>query len=153
MGFFNLLMIRKIFHSNRLTFKQNPLNRKESQFTFAVMAFDVYFFILNFPLSLFYILYDVNFYTGAFTANQEFGALYNMLLNVMVDLSFCVQAFSFFTNLAFNKLFRQTFLLIVGKLFGIAKFRRIQPTTSNSNSTHPKTQTKARNPAQNIAVL
>ena len=134
MIFFNILMIRKIFHTNRATFKQNSLSRKESHFTIAVMAFDAYFFLLNFPGSLFYILYDVNYYSGAFAANPEFGVLYNMILGIMVNLSFCEQTFSFFTNLAFNKLFRQTFLQLFGRIFGIERFMRIHPSTDMNSS-------------------
>jgi hypothetical protein len=144
MLFFNVLMIRKIFRNSRSSFKQTSLSRKEANFTIAVMAFDVYFFVLNFPLSVFYILYDVHYYSGVLSTNSEFGALYNLVLNVMVNFSFCVQTFSFFMNLAFNKVFRQTLLQLIGALFGIAGLRRIHPSSdkNNSNSTQTQTQTK-----------
>lgn len=142
MLFFNLLMIRKIFNNSRASFKQNSLSRKEFQFTFAVMAFDAYFFILNFPTSVFYILFDVNYYSGAFTVNPQFGALYNLLLGVMVNLSFCEQTFTFFMNFAFNKLFRQTLLHIIGRIFGISRFTSIHPTTSNNSMSQNQSLTQ-----------
>ena len=146
---FNLLMIRKIFNKNRSSFKQSSLCRKESQFTIAVMSFDAYFFILNFPLSVFYIFYDVHFYSGELSSNAEYAALYNLLLNVMVNFSFCVQTFSFFMNFAFNKVFRQTLLQLVGTLFGIASLRRIHPSSDKNNSNSTQTQAQIRTHGQN----
>ena len=147
MLFFNILMIRKIFHDNRATFKQNSLSRKETNFTIAVMAFDVYFFTLNFPLSVFYILYDVNYYSGAFQANPEFGALYNVIIGIVVDSSFCVQTFSFFLNFAFNKVFRQTLIQLIGRVFRIERFRQIYPSSDRNDSI----QTTGRNRANTIS--
>ena len=141
MLFFNLLMVRKIFRSSRSSFRQTSLCRKETHFTFAVMAFDVYFFILNFPLSVFYIIYDVNYYSGVLSSKSELGALYSMIVGLMVDVSFIVQTISFIMNFAFNKVFRQTLLQLVGIAFRIESFRRIYPST-DKNSTSTQTPTK-----------
>lgn len=137
MLFFNLVMIRKVFNNSLEELRQTSLRRKEAQFTFAVMVFDAYFFILNFPGSLFYILFDVNYYSGAFTANPDFGALYNMLLGVMVDISFMAQTFSFFMNFVFNKVFRLTLLRMIGRIFGISSFRRIHPSSERYSIISP----------------
>lgn len=140
MLFFNVLMIRKIFHNSRKTFRQNSLSRKELQFTIAVIAFDGYFFILAFPLSVFYIIYDVNYYSGMFTINPEFGAYYNMILNLIINVSVFVPTFSFFMNFAFNKVFRQTLLELTGRIFRIESLRQIYPSSdkkSNSTQTQP----------------
>lgn len=62
----NLVMIQKIYSSSKiLSNRSSSVSRKEHQFTRAVIAFDSYFFILNFPLSLYYIFNDVNSYSGA----------------------------------------------------------------------------------------
>jgi hypothetical protein len=125
---FNIIMIRKILStSQKANFKQSSLRGKEYQFTLAVMSFDVYFLITNFPLSVFYIVFDVNYYSGAFSVDPEFGAYFNMLFYVFVDISFIEQTFSFFMNLGFNKLFRKELLLMIYRFPGLSKFSRIQP--------------------------
>lgn len=100
----NIIMIRKILKS-RATFKQT--SRKEYYFTLAVLSYDFYLLVINFPLSIYYILYDINLYSGALNNNPLFSVSYMMFGNITLSLGFCTQTFSFFTNLAFNKLFRQ----------------------------------------------
>lgn len=118
---FNIFMIRKISKNNRSNMlnQTTTLSRKETHFTVAVIAFDVYFFILNFPISLFYIFYDVNLYSGAFKGNALFHAYFSLANNVTADISFCEQTFSFFMYFFCNKLFRNELLSIVGRIFHI----------------------------------
>lgn len=129
---FNFLMIRKIFDKRRLTYNQSLLNRKEYQFTFAVMAYSLYFFILNFPLAVFYIFYDVNSYSGALAG--DFGATYNFLFNLFLNLTLLQQNLSFFMNLAFNKLFRQEVFMLVGIPLGLRRFSLVQPTSHRNRN-------------------
>ena len=129
MVFLNYLMIRKIFNKSRAAFNQNSLSRKEYQFTFAAMAFDVYFFCINFPFSVYYTIYDINNYMG--TLKGEFGAYYQLLYTIFFNISFLQQTFSFFMNLAFNKLFRQKLLHMTGKV-NLFSTSRVQPSTMKS---------------------
>ena len=135
MLWFNYIMIRKIVSNKRLTYKQSSLSRHEHQFTLAVMAYCVYFFVINSPLAVFYIFYDVNLYTGALTG--DYGATYNLLNFVFVNLSFCQQPLSFFMNFATNKIFRQEIMMLIGKRFGLRRFSRVLPT--QSLNTPPRT--------------
>ena len=127
---FNMLMLRKIFSKNRLTYNQSSLKRKEYQFTIAVMAYSVYFFVLNFPLAVFYIFYDVNLYNGAL--NGDFGTTYTFLNNIFINLSYCIQPLSLFMNFAFNKLFRHEIMTVCGKVLGNGLGNRIQPSYTTS---------------------
>ena len=120
---FNLIMVRKIFDDTRNKFnKQTALSRKEFQLTFSVMAFDVYFFIVNFPVSIYYIFFDVNNYSGAVANNDVFKAQYTVVYVVTSDLTFFQQTFSFFMYLMFNKLFRGEVLKLVGLVFHLNNF-------------------------------
>lgn len=128
---FNILMIRKLFRNNRETFKQSSFSRKEYQFTVSVLAYDAYFFILNSPHSLYYILYDVNLYSGALNRDPLMAASYSLANSLTAVLAFCVQTFSFFMYLAFNKLFRVEFFHLVGTIFCITSLKRVH---SSSNT-------------------
>ena len=128
----NIIMKRKIFGNKRSTIKRRAsVNQKENQFTFAVMAYDVYFFVINSPLAVFYIFYDVNLYTGALTG--DYGATYNLIYYTFVNLSFLQQTLSFFMNFAFNKLFRSEILNLITRCFANIRLTRIQPTSQSHN--------------------
>jgi hypothetical protein len=130
----NIIMKRKVFDNKLKAVRQHTsLNKKENQFTFAVMAYDVYFFEVNSPLAIFYIFYDVNLYTDALTG--DYGAMYNLLYFIFANLSFLQQTLSFFMNFAFNKHFRSEILTLIRRCFGILKLTRIQPTFSTSHNT------------------
>ena len=129
---FNFTMLRKIFSKNRLTYNQSSLKGKEYQFTIAVMAFSVYFFVLNFPLALFYIFNDVNLYNGAL--NGDFAATYSFMNSLCLNIAFCQQTLSFFMNFAFNKLFRQEILMLLGILFGNGSKNRVRPSNITSKA-------------------
>ena len=86
---FNIFMIRKIVENNRNLSYQTSHSRKENHFTVAVISFDVFFFIVNFPLALFYIFYDINMYSN------DFHAYYILIYNITVDISFFKQTILF----------------------------------------------------------
>lgn len=133
---FNIFMIRKLFNNTRTTFKQNSLSRKEYQFTLAVMAYDAYFFILNAPLSIYYIMYDINLYSDALKGDDlVFNAAYSVSGAVTSNFSFLVQTFSFFMYVCFNKLYRIEFLRIVGLIFRIKNLGRVQPSGTGFTQT------------------
>ena len=134
MVIFNLIMIREIFKSSKNVGNQTALSRKETHFTIAVIASDVYFLLMNFPLSIFYIFYDINLYSGAFDVTSPFSSKYLVANTVFSDFSFCEQTFSFFMYLAFNKLFRNEILSIVGRMPFLRNFSRVQPSQTHNNS-------------------
>lgn len=127
MIFFNLIMIHKIYKSSKIIIKQTSNTRKEHQFTRAVIAFDSYFFLLNFPLSLFYIFSDINSYSGALDGDKLFAANYSLVGAIAGNISFCEQTLSFFMYLGFNKLFRHELGYLLGKYLRIPCFNRVEP--------------------------
>ena len=145
---FNILMIRKIFKNNRTMAKQTNLAQKETHFTFAVIAYDIYFLVFNFPLSVFYIMYDINLYNGAIAGDAVFSASYNVFSFTAANFAFCVQTFSFFLYVAFNKLFLNEIFILLGKLPFINSLSRVQPSntrqpsnTHQHSKTHPHSKT------------
>ena len=136
---FNIVMIKKTFNRAKvnITRKLTNLTRKEYQFTIAVIAYDIFFLFLNFPRSLYFIMYDVNLYSGAFNGNSLFSAIYSVFNAVTSNLATFVQTFSFVTYLAFNKLYRKEFLYLIGKILHISILRRlyIDHTETANNST------------------
>ena len=134
----NIIMIRKIFYTSRSTFIQNPLFKKEFQFTVAVIAYDVYFFVLNFPLSIYYIFFDLNEILGSLADSQtDFSASYSLVSAITNSLSLCVQTLSFFSYFGFNKLFRKEIYLLFRRVISF-----IWPSTSfSSNRVNPSTRT------------
>ena len=114
---FNGIMIRKIIKSRKNASFQNANLRKHNSFTIAVIAYDVFFFVLNAPLSIYHIFYDVNFISGHFKRNFEFKAKHVLVNAVTGNLSLCEQIFSFLMYFAFNKLFRKELLYLIGRIF------------------------------------
>lgn len=116
---FNVIMIRKIIKSKRTAKPLSQNNsRKENDFTLSVMAYDIYFLILNIPLSIYLIMYDINTYSGALnSSNDVYTASYAIASTVANYSSFCVQTFSFFTYVFFNKLFRLEFYSLLSRVF------------------------------------
>lgn len=102
---FNAIMIRKVSQKS-LVKKGTTRRRGEHHFTMAVISFDVIFFLTHFPLSIFYILYDIKLYSNDFQTDAYSAAVYNLVFNVVINVSLLDQMFSFFTYFAFNKLFR-----------------------------------------------
>jgi hypothetical protein len=123
---FNILMIQKIFKKNRLL-KSTTLARREYQFTLAVMAYDLYFFFFNFPLSVFYILNTVNTYLGPFKSDALNSAIYSLVSAITVNLANFIQTFSILSYLIFNKLFRREFFTLIERIFGIRFSARVNP--------------------------
>ena len=129
---FNIIMIRKIIGRSKSMAHQSAYSRKERQFTIAVIAFDVFFFVVNLPLSLFHIFFDVNYLSGHFNLDL-FQAKYILVAVITNNLALCEQSFSLFMFFAFNKLFRRELLDIVGRVFGVQSLirqrsvRRSQP--------------------------
>ena len=127
---FNLLMVQKVFRNAK--FKHTALSRREFQLTFAVMVFDVYFFFVNLPLSLYYIFSDVNTYSGAMNNNPVFKAQYSLANVLTSNFAFFQQTFAFFMHLTFNKLFRSEIIYLIS--IGVGVKSRIGPTRTASTT-------------------
>lgn len=89
------------------------LRSREKSFTRAVIFTDLVFFITKFPLSISFIVYDAYYYSGVLKSSYYFSWLGLFLDNVFIDISYVDIIFSFFVHLAFNKLFRREFFLLI----------------------------------------
>lgn len=118
---FNMFMIRIVLKKSRNVSRQSSNVRKEHHFTISVMANDAFYLLLALPLSVYFILYDINLYSGALNGNALFAAKYMLFSNISKAAALSNQSFSFFINLAFNKLYRREVLNLIGK---VIKFKR-----------------------------
>ena len=118
MIFFDSQMIYRLFKLSRSSqsVQKCSLMRKEHQFTIAAISCDVFFFLCNFPLSVFNFLYDANLYTGAFVNNSTLSVLYGFYINICLNVAFLFQTCSIFMYIGFNKLFRKHLFAILFKL-------------------------------------
>lgn len=129
---FNIFMVRKIFR-NRAALKQNNTDhKKEFHFTMAVIAFDIYFLFINFPLSVFYIMNDINLYSNALKGDPVFSAKYSLAALSISTYANCVQAFSIVMHLAFNRLYRSEVKYEFRKVFFMIGLNSIHPDLSNT---------------------
>lgn len=141
----NALMVHKIRESSRRTFKQTAVGRREYHFTLATMTYDAYFLIFNFPLSVFYIFYDINLYSGAFT-DRLFAAKYSLANSAFINFSFCEQTLTIFMYVAFNKLFRNELIRFCTKYFLFVMpslQKRVSPTSQTASRTGAVRETRA----------
>lgn len=127
---FNIVMIQKtlkFIKASRNRSHSAYLSLKEYQFTIAVIAYDIFFLVLNFPRSLYFILYDVNLYSQAFNGNPTFSAIYTFYNAITSNIATSVQTLSFLTYFAFNKFYRKEFLNIICKLLHFSRISRVYP--------------------------
>lgn len=142
----NALMVRKIRESSRRTFKQTAVGRREYHFTLATMAYDAYFLLFNFPLSVFYIFFDINLYSGAFMNDRLLAAKYSLANSAFINFSFCEQTLTIFMYVAFNKLFRNELIRVCTKyfLFALPSLqKRVSPTSQTASRTGAARETRA----------
>ena len=130
---FNVFMIRVVIQKRKIALGENSKNRKEHHFTVAVIANDVCFFLFHLPVSTYFILYDINLYSGAFSGDPLFSANYNLFGNVVKDFSLCIQTFSFFIYLVFNKIYRREVLDILGKVIPLNRNTSVLPSSVDIN--------------------
>lgn len=119
MTLFNIIMIRKIFKSSRIAGKQQTSSnfaRIEYQFTWTVIAFDVYFFVTNFPQAIFNTMFNLRRSSGALKPSDLTSfAYFNLLSGIFLDISLLQQTLAFFFNIVFNRLFREEILRFCGR--------------------------------------
>ena len=135
---FNIVLIKKTFNRAKVNTIRNSTKstRKEHQFTIAVIAYDMFFIIFNFPRSIYFVFYDVNLYSGAMDGNPVFSASYSIVNAATSNLAIFVQTFSFLTYLRFNKLYRKELLGMLGKILPISSLRSINQTSTNQTVNH-----------------
>lgn len=103
----DVLIIRKMRASSKLSSKRMSFSQKEHDFTIAVLAYDVFFLITSLPITVYLIVNSVLAYSGVLKSDPVLAAGYNLFYGVVLNFSHCKQALMFFMNIAFNKLFRR----------------------------------------------
>ena len=112
----NIYMIKIVIEKSRTVLTQTSNARKEYLFTISVIANDAFFLLFHLPNSIYFILNDINLYSGAFNGDKLLAANYNLFGSVVKQSSLNIQTFSFFIYLAFNKVFRKEILNLIRKI-------------------------------------
>ena len=113
---FNIYMIRIVLEKTRTASGQSSNARKEYIFTISVIANDAFFLLFYLPSSIYFILYDINLYSGAMKGDPLLSANYNLFGSVVRQSSLNIQTFSFFIYIVFNKLYRREILNLFKKI-------------------------------------
>lgn len=126
---FNSCLIRATFKTWRS--RQSSLRKsKQYQFTISVMFYDAYFFIINFPVSIYYILKDAYMYE--FDRDAVLSSQFRMASAVILNLSYYEQTLTFFIYLMFNRPYRRELIRVKRKLFGALR-KKFFPSVSTQN--------------------
>jgi hypothetical protein len=138
MFIFNSFMIRIVFKKSKAALKESSRSRKQCYFTISVIAKNVYFLILNVPITLYFIFYDINLYSGAINGDALFAAYYNFYGNIAKDLSFYVQTLTFLVYFTFNKLYRKEVLTLISKVIPIEISASVYPSNNQTITNTPQ---------------
>ena len=111
----NIYMIRIVIEKNKAALRQTSNARKEHHFTRSVIANDAFYLLFHLPGSIYFILYDINLYSGALNGSPLYAANYKLFGNIVQNFSLFFQTFSFFIYLTFNKLYRKEIWNLIEK--------------------------------------
>lgn len=109
----DVLIIRKMRASSKLSSKQASFSQKEHDFTIAVLAYDVFFLITSLPITIYLIVNSFLAYSGVLKSDPVLAAGYSIFYGVVLNFSHCKQSLMFFMNIGFNKLFRREMFLLL----------------------------------------
>lgn len=108
----NFLILRKMKVSSQINHRQNhTFSQREIQFTKSVVAYNVFFSICSFPITIYLILNNIYLYSGAYKSDLVLAAAYNLFFNIVLSFSHCKAYLTFFMNVGFNKVFRRELLV------------------------------------------
>ena len=120
---FNIFMIMIVFKKRNTALRQTSNARKEHLFTISVIANDAFYLLFSF----YYILYDINLYSGAINGDPLFAAYYMFYGNIVQDFSLYMQTLSFFAYCSVNKIYRKEFLDLIGKVIPLKRNTSVLP--------------------------
>ena len=103
---------KKFSHSNfNHTSRDNRVSRKENQFVYSIIAYNVLFIAFLLPLAFTYIAYEILKDIPGLQAQKNIATL-TLVNNISVFLSSFNFTFAFPVNLKFNRVFRKEFVSI-----------------------------------------
>ena len=139
----NGFISRSLFRSKKRSGVINRSLKQERNYTFTVVGFNVLFFVLNLPWTVYYILSHIQI-AGivVFSASLD-NAILDLMNAVVFSIFYLNNLSSFFLNIFFNKVFRNQFFSMtrgVWKLSNvpssaIVHTQTITPNTINTRNT------------------
>ena len=109
----NVFITKNLYESKRRTNVGNRSFKQERNYTFTVVGFNVLFFVLNLPWTVYYILSHIqNSGVVIFNASLDISIL-DLMNSVVFSIFYLNNLSSFFLNIFFNKIFRKQFLFFL----------------------------------------
>lgn len=88
-------------------------HHKERQFTFTVFFLNFAYFVFCAPVSVAYIMYDINYYWFGDVSSDYMSKL-AMILEITHNIGYSYSVFSFFFTFSLNRLFHKEVLIVFG---------------------------------------
>lgn len=112
----NGINFRANFSSNSSLVIQRKSFRRELNYTITILGFNILFCALNLPWAVWYILVHIE-QVGVWFQSRLDTATLNLLNSIFFSIFYINNYSSFVLNICFNRVFRSTFLFLVGKLW------------------------------------
>lgn len=141
MTLLNVLIIKKMRQSSAITITRSSHAQKEHYFTITVSFYNIFYFVSSFPLMIYFILNDVNLISGWYKTDPVLQVTYNLFFGIVQNFSYIKPVFTFYMNLALNKIFQKEIKFMLGwKGFGAVQPSKTSkhthnPITNNNNQT------------------
>ena len=127
----NLILIMGVIKSKKNVNRENRISTKDKTFAYSLILQNVVFFVFALPstvINLLQIVYSLN------DASQDTIRLTNVYFNFAAWFNTTYEALPFFTSLAFNKIFRAEFFLVMKIIFKKLSIRNWTYTRISRNS-------------------
>ena len=137
----NYFISKNLFKSKKRSGVINRSLKQERNYTFTVVGFNVLFFVLNLPWTVYYVLSHIQIAgVVVFSASLDI-AILGLMNAVVFSIFYLNNLSSFFLNLFFNKVFRNQFFSIargVWKLSTVPSSAIVQTQATTPNTINTK---------------
>ena len=144
----NYFISKNLFMSKKRSGVINRSFKQERNYTFTVVGFNVLFFVLNLPWTVYYILSHIQIAgVVVFSASLDV-AILGLMNAVVFSIFYLNNLSSFFLNIFFNKVFRNQFFSMargVWKLSTVPSSANVIPTqaiTPNTTTKNARNETR-----------
>ena len=129
----NTYLIKRLIESKKKLFVKKQL-KKEYNFAFAVVFLNVLFIVTLLPSGIVLILLNLTGYRNTVTLSVRTSAIVNFSNLLTQYFAMYYNAFAFFVNLKFNKLFKKEFFSLVKRFSRISLCKKENQVSDSSNS-------------------
>ena len=145
----NLLIIKKMFSSNKRLNTQKKLSKGSDHFKFSITALNLIFFVFNLPLLITYVIYYCYKYRYRSLETNSTLSKVKFIHQISTVIAFSYHVFPFFVNLVFNNLFRKEVFFFINffkqhfnKILTKPPRSKVKPISKISNKTDTSLNSK-----------